>query len=91
METFNPRDIYHKLDLPAIIGDKPIHAELQVRSWPADNLAFVRLFTEDGRNGWTLIAPGCTVESTEAALRRVADRLAAREDHAGCGGDACGI
>lgn len=86
-ETFDPKTVYRKLDLREIIGDRPIRYELQQKDWPAQEMAYLRLYTDDGRDGWVLIAPGSTPKTVAASVRSVADRLA-RET---CGGDACGL
>ena len=87
---FDPKSIYRKLDIRKIIGNAPIRYELQEKDWPADEMAFIRLYTPEGRNGWVLIAPGSTVEGVTASLLAVSGQLIRKA--ASCGtGDVCGI
>ena len=59
----DPKQIYQKVDIRGVIGDRPIRYEIINKEWPANDLAYIRLYTADGRSGWTLVAPGSTVES----------------------------
>ena len=86
---FDPKTIYGKLNIRELIGDKAIRYEVQTRNWPCNEMAYIRLYTEDGRNGWVLVASGCTEEGVAEKIRGVSEMLV-REGQR-CGGDACGI
>ena len=77
---FDPKEIYGKLNIREIIGDVPLTYALDYKDWPANELAFIRLSTKSGHNGWVLIAPGSTPESVTAGVRAVAKRLTERKD-----------
>ena len=85
----DPKQIYKDVDIRGIIGDRPIRYEIINKEWPANDLAYIRLYTEDGRSGWTLAAPGSTVESVTDSVRVEADRLIPKA--ADCGGGSCGV
>ena len=72
---FDPKEIYRELNFREIIDDPTIRYEIQLKDWPADDIAYIRVFTPDGRNGWVLIAPNSTTESVEKNLRGVVEYL----------------
>lgn len=81
---FDPKTIYGQIDIRSCIGDE-LAFQLEIKDWPADELAAIHVAARDGRGAYVLIAPGSTVESVKKELRRVAERLN------GCGGGACGL
>jgi hypothetical protein len=85
---FDPKTIYENLNIKEIIGPE-LAFQLELKDWPANELATIHVATWDGRGAYVLIAPESTVESVEKELRRVAARL--RGSTRSCGGDACGL
>ena len=83
---FDPKTVYGAIRIRECIG-YDLNYQVELKDWPASELATIRVYAPDGREAYVLIAPGSTVENVEKELRDVAERLR----RPACGGDTCGI
>ena len=61
-----------------ISGMRNINAEIVQKKFPAEGIIYARLYTDDGREEWTLLDPDSDYDKAFAMMMRSANRL--RED-----------